>query len=71
MRFGLDISQHQLTWDELVSRARLAEDAGLDGVWVFDHFKALYGDPGGPASRRGRCWPASRGRPRGCGWARW
>ncbi len=48
MRFGLDISQHQLTWDELVSRARLAEDAGLDGVWVFDHFTALYGDPRGP-----------------------
>jgi F420-dependent oxidoreductase-like protein len=49
MRFGLDISQHQLTWDELVARARLAEDAGLDGVWVFDHFKALYGDPRGPS----------------------
>jgi F420-dependent oxidoreductase-like protein len=48
VRFGLDISQHQLSWDELVSRARLAEDAGLDGVWVFDHFTALYGDPGGP-----------------------
>jgi F420-dependent oxidoreductase-like protein len=49
MRFGLDISQHQLTWDEILSRARLAEDAGLDGVWVFDHFKALYGDPKGPS----------------------
>jgi F420-dependent oxidoreductase-like protein len=49
LRFGLDISQHQLTWDEILERARLAEDAGLEGVWVFDHFKALYGDPGGPA----------------------
>ena len=49
MRFGLDISQHQLTWDEILSRAQLAEDAGLDGVWVFDHFKALYGDPKGPS----------------------
>ena len=49
MRFGLDISQHQLTWDEIVARARLAEDAGLDGVWVFDHFKALYADPKGPS----------------------
>jgi len=48
MRFGLDISQHQLTWDEIVARARLAEDAGIDGVWVFDHFKALYADPKGP-----------------------
>jgi F420-dependent oxidoreductase-like protein len=49
MRFGLDVSQHQLSWDEIVGRARLAEDAGLDGVWVFDHFKALYGDPKGPS----------------------
>jgi F420-dependent oxidoreductase-like protein len=49
MRFGLDISQHQLTWDEILARAQLAEDAGLDGVWVFDHFKALYGDPKGPS----------------------
>ena len=49
MRFGLDISQHQLTWDELVARAKLADDAGLDGVWVFDHFKALYADPRGPS----------------------
>ncbi len=48
MRFGLDIAQHQLTLDELFARARLAEDAGLDGVWVFDHFKALYADPSGP-----------------------
>src|SRR5215204_1317586 len=49
MRFGLDIAQHQLTWEEILSRTRLAEDAGLDGVWVFDHFKALYGDPRGPS----------------------
>jgi F420-dependent oxidoreductase-like protein len=49
MRWGLDISQHQLTWDEIVSRAHLAEEVALDGVWVFDHFKALYGDPKGPA----------------------
>lgn len=48
MRFGLDISQHQLTWEEILDRAHLAEDAGFDGVWVFDHFKALYADPKGP-----------------------
>ena len=48
MRWGLDIAQHQLRWDEIVERARLAEDAGFDGAWVFDHFKALYGDPTGP-----------------------
>jgi len=48
MRFGLDIGQHQLTWDEVLARTQLAEDAGLDGIWVFDHFTALYGDPNGP-----------------------
>lgn len=48
MRFGLDVAQHQLTWEEIRSRARLAEDAGFEGVWVFDHFTALYADPDGP-----------------------
>jgi alkanesulfonate monooxygenase SsuD/methylene tetrahydromethanopterin reductase-like flavin-dependent oxidoreductase (luciferase family) len=48
VRFGLDIAQHQLTWDEILDRARLAEAAGFDGAWVFDHFTALYADPDGP-----------------------
>ena len=48
MQLGLDVSQHQLTWDEVLERARFAEQAGFDCVWVFDHFKPLYGDPGGP-----------------------
>jgi F420-dependent oxidoreductase-like protein len=48
MRLGIDISQHQLTWDELLARVKFAEEAGFDGAWVFDHFKPLYGDPGGP-----------------------
>jgi F420-dependent oxidoreductase-like protein len=37
-----------LTWEELLERVRFAEDAGFEGAWVFDHFKALYGDPEGP-----------------------
>jgi F420-dependent oxidoreductase-like protein len=48
LKLGLDISQHQLTWEQISDRARFAEDAGFDGAWVFDHFKALYGDPNGP-----------------------
>ncbi len=48
MRFGLDVAQHQLTWDEILRRVRLAEDAGFEGAWVFDHFTALYADPDGP-----------------------
>jgi F420-dependent oxidoreductase-like protein len=48
MRFGLDIAQHQLTWEELLRRARLAEELEFESAWVFDHYKALYGDPSGP-----------------------
>lgn len=48
MRFGLDVAQHQQAWGGILERARFAEDAGFDGCWVFDHFKALYGDPRGP-----------------------
>jgi F420-dependent oxidoreductase-like protein len=48
MDFGLDVAQHQLTWDELADRVRFAEDLGFTGVWLFDHFTALYGDPRGP-----------------------
>lgn len=47
-RFGLDVSQHQLDWADLLRRAQFADQAGFDGIWVFDHFKALYGDPKGP-----------------------
>jgi F420-dependent oxidoreductase-like protein len=48
MRLGLDVAQHQLDWPELLRRVRFAEETGFDGIWVFDHFKALYGDPKGP-----------------------
>jgi alkanesulfonate monooxygenase SsuD/methylene tetrahydromethanopterin reductase-like flavin-dependent oxidoreductase (luciferase family) len=48
VRFGLDVAQHQLEWPELLSRVRFAEEAGLEGVWVFDHFNTLYGGERGP-----------------------
>lgn len=48
MKFGLDVAQHQLGFEEILSRVRLAEEAGFDGAWVFDHFSALYGDRNGP-----------------------
>lgn len=48
VRLGIDVSQHQLAWEELLARVRFAEDAGFDGAWVFDHFKPLYGDERGP-----------------------
>ena len=48
MRIGIDVSQHQLFWPDLVERVHLAEDAGFDGAWVFDHFTPLYGPSDGP-----------------------
>jgi F420-dependent oxidoreductase-like protein len=48
MRFGLDVAQQRLTWEELLGRVQFAESAGFDGVWGFDHFKPMYGDTPGP-----------------------
>ncbi|HMK97644.1 MAG TPA: TIGR03560 family F420-dependent LLM class oxidoreductase [Acidimicrobiales bacterium] len=44
MRFGLDVAQQRMTWDELVRRVQLAEDLGFDGAWGFDHFQPMYGE---------------------------
>jgi alkanesulfonate monooxygenase SsuD/methylene tetrahydromethanopterin reductase-like flavin-dependent oxidoreductase (luciferase family) len=44
MRFGLDVAQQRMPWDELVRRVRLAEELGFDGAWGFDHFQPMYGD---------------------------
>src|SRR4051794_9442120 len=49
MRFGLDIAQQRVEFDEVVSRARFAEDLGFDGVWGYDHFIPMYGDGPGNA----------------------
>lgn len=44
MRFGIDVAQQRMTWDEVVRRVRLAEDLGYDGAWGFDHFQPMYGE---------------------------
>src|SRR4051812_49983377 len=44
MRFGLDIAQQRMPWDELVSRVQFAEELGFDGAWGFDHFRPMYGE---------------------------
>jgi F420-dependent oxidoreductase-like protein len=44
VRFGLDVAQQRISWDELVRRVKLAEDLGFDGVWGFDHFQPMYGE---------------------------
>jgi alkanesulfonate monooxygenase SsuD/methylene tetrahydromethanopterin reductase-like flavin-dependent oxidoreductase (luciferase family) len=43
MRFGLDVAQQRMPWDEVVSRVQFAEDLGFDGAWGFDHFQPMYG----------------------------
>ena len=43
MRFGIDIAQHRMEWDELVSYVRLVEELGFEGFWGFDHFQPMYG----------------------------
>jgi alkanesulfonate monooxygenase SsuD/methylene tetrahydromethanopterin reductase-like flavin-dependent oxidoreductase (luciferase family) len=49
MKFGLDIAQQRMPWDELVSRVHFAEDLRFDGVWGFDHFQPMYGEGPGEA----------------------
>jgi F420-dependent oxidoreductase-like protein len=49
MRFGLDVAQQRMSWDEVVSRAQFAEDLGFDGVWGFDHLQPMYGEGPGEA----------------------
>jgi len=49
VRFGLDVAQQRVPWDELVRRVQFAEELGFDGAWGFDHFQPMYGDGPGEA----------------------
>jgi alkanesulfonate monooxygenase SsuD/methylene tetrahydromethanopterin reductase-like flavin-dependent oxidoreductase (luciferase family) len=44
MRFGLDVAQQRMPWDEVVDRVQFAEELGFDGAWGFDHFQPMYGE---------------------------
>ena len=44
MRFGIDVAQQRMPWDEVVSRVQFAEAMGFDGAWGFDHFQPMYGE---------------------------
>lgn len=44
IRFGLDVAQQRMPWDEVLRRVQLAEQLGFDGAWGFDHFQPMYGD---------------------------
>ena len=43
MRFGLDVAQQRMSWNEIAARARFADGAGFAGIWGFDHFQPMYG----------------------------
>jgi alkanesulfonate monooxygenase SsuD/methylene tetrahydromethanopterin reductase-like flavin-dependent oxidoreductase (luciferase family) len=53
MRFGLDVAQQRMSWNESVARVQFAEELGFEGVWGFDHFQPMYGE--GP----GECFEGS------------
>jgi len=53
VKFGLDVAQQRMSWQENASRVKFAEELGFDGVWGFDHFQPMYGD--GP----GECFESS------------
>ncbi len=44
MRFGIDVAQQRMEFDEIVARVRFGEELGFDGAWGFDHFVPLYGE---------------------------
>jgi alkanesulfonate monooxygenase SsuD/methylene tetrahydromethanopterin reductase-like flavin-dependent oxidoreductase (luciferase family) len=44
MRFGLDVAQQRMPWDEVVRRVQFAEELGFDGAWGFDHLQPMYGE---------------------------
>jgi F420-dependent oxidoreductase-like protein len=44
MKFGLDVAQQRMPWDEIVSRVQFAEELGFHGAWGFDHFRPMYGE---------------------------
>jgi F420-dependent oxidoreductase-like protein len=44
MRFGIDVAQQRMAFDDVVDRVRYGEELGFDGAWGFDHFVPMYGE---------------------------
>ncbi len=44
MRFGIDVAQQRMAFDEVVDRVRFGEELGFDGAWGFDHYVPMYGE---------------------------
>jgi probable F420-dependent oxidoreductase len=48
VRVGVQLHPQHCTIDDLRSAWRRADAAGLDSIWIWDHFYPLYGEPDGP-----------------------
>jgi len=44
MRFGIDVAQQRMAFDEVIARVQLGEELGFDGAWGFDHYVPMYGE---------------------------
>src|SRR5262245_3141042 len=48
LRFGVQTSPQNTTYEELVSVWKEADDLGFDSAFAFDHFMPIMANPGGP-----------------------
>jgi alkanesulfonate monooxygenase SsuD/methylene tetrahydromethanopterin reductase-like flavin-dependent oxidoreductase (luciferase family) len=48
IRVGVLLWPQRTTWSDLREAALLADDAGLDSLWTWDHLQAIVGDPEQP-----------------------
>src|SRR5437762_10590083 len=48
LRFGVQTSPQNTTYEELVSVWKEADDLGFDSAFAFDHFMPIMSNPGGP-----------------------
>lgn len=48
LTFGVSAGQHDQTWDKIRDWALWSDEAGLDVLYLFDHFSSLRGDQEGP-----------------------
>ena len=56
LKIGIQLPEveREVSWNELETMARLAEDVGFDSLWVGDHL--LYRNPGEPAKGPWEAW---------------
>lgn len=48
VRFGIQLVQQHVSWQEMLPVAQEVDTLGFDTLWVFDHFIPIFSDPTGP-----------------------